>query len=40
MEYLILFLPLFITSNNYAKELLGNKWIDIHRLIYIIILSF
>ncbi len=36
---LILFLPLVITSNNYAKELLGNKWIVIHRLIYIIILS-
>ena len=34
---LILFLPLVITSNNYAKELLGNKWIVIHRLIYIII---
>ena len=36
---LILFLPLVITSNNYAKELLGNKWMVIHRLIYIIILS-
>ena len=36
---LILFLPLVITSNNYAKEFLGNKWIVIHRLIYIIILS-
>ena len=36
---LIFFLPMFITSNNYAKELLGNKWIVIHRLIYIIILS-
>ena len=36
---LIFFLPLFITSNNYAKELLGNRWMAIHRLIYIIILS-
>ena len=36
---LIFFLPLFITSNNYVKEFLGNKWMAMHRLIYIIILS-
>ena len=36
---LIFFLPLFVTSNNYVKEFLGNKWMAIHRLIYIIILS-
>ena len=36
---LVLFLPLFITSSDYAKELLGNKWMSLHRLIYIIILS-
>jgi len=35
---LLLFLPLVITSNDFSKKKLGEKWYKIHKLIYLVLI--